>query len=225
MAFFLRGQIMKEIRTEQLQAMLGKVRLEDSNTWLIALNGAMAEWQINTPGRQAAFLAQLLHESDCLRLLTENLNYSAARLRQVWPSRFTDERTAQRYAGNPELLANRVYSERMGNGSEASGDGWRYRGRGLIQLTGRNNYQRCGMALGLDLLAKPELLLQPLQAARSAAWFWYAAKLNPLADGAIGTDADKVFERITRAVNGGTNGMSERKKYWDRCREVLMGQA
>jgi putative chitinase len=213
---------MQDITAAQLLGILGKGAQQATvDTWLLALNRAMAEREINTGGRQAAFLAQLLHESGNLRVLSENLNYSATRLPQVWPTRFPNEQAAQPYANSPERLANRVYASRMGNGDEASGDGWRYRGRGLIQLTGRSNYAACAGALDLDLIAQPDLLLQPGPAARSAAWFWQSRGLNAIADGAAGASANSAFVRITRAINGGTVGLTERLSLWDRCREVL----
>src|SRR5258706_10657065 len=117
----------------------------------------------------AAFLAQIVHESGNLQNLEENLRYSAKRLREVWPKRFPDGATAEAYAGNAEKLANRVYAGRLGNGDEASGDGWKYRGRGLIQLTGRSNYAACKAALDLDVVRSTDLLLEPPGPARSAA--------------------------------------------------------
>ncbi|KQZ43316.1 glycoside hydrolase family 19 protein [Duganella sp. Root1480D1] len=213
---------MHDITAAQLLGILGKgAQQATADTWLVPLNRAMAEREINTGGRQAAFLAQLLHESGNLRVLSENLNYSAVRLPQVWPTRFPNQQAAQPYANNPERLANFVYAGRMGNGDMASGDGWRYRGRGLIQLTGRSNYKDCAAALSLDLLVQPELLAEAGPAARSAAWFWQSRGLNPMADGATGAAANSAFLRITRAINGGTVGLTERLSLWDRCREVL----
>lgn len=212
---------MQDITSAQLLDMLGKgARQATVDTWLVPLNGAMAERDINTGGRQAAFLAQLLHESGNLRVVSENLNYSAARLAQVWPGRFANVRP-ESYANDPQRLANFVYAGRMGNGDAASGDGWRYRGRGLIQLTGRSNYAACAGALELDLIAQPDLLVQPGPAARSAAWFWQSRGLNGMADGATGAAANSAFVRMTRAINGGTMGLTERLALWDRCCAVL----
>lgn len=184
--------------------------------FLAPLNAAMAEFAIDTPGRQAAFLAQVAHESGQLAFLVENLNYSARRLAQVFPRRFKFGEAA-RYARQPARIASRIYADRMGNGNEASGDGWKYRGRGLIQVTGRDNYHRASLALYRDdrLLDTPGLLEQPGPAARSAAWFWQSNGLNAIADrGDIAL--------ITRRVNGGVNGLADRVAYYTRAQEVLV---
>lgn len=178
-----------------------------------AMERALDVAAINTPLRQAHFLAQLLHESAGFRVLEENLNYSAAGLMKTWPSRF-DAATAQAYQRQPQRIANRAYADRNGNGPEASGDGWRYRGRGLIQLTGRTNYRKAGQDLGIALVEQPELAADPKHAALIAAWFWQSAKLNPLAD----TDQ---LEAITRRINGGLNGLDDRRKYLTQCKRVL----
>lgn len=182
--------------------------------WIQPLHQAMAEFHIDTPLRQSAFIAQLAHESQEFHRLEEDLYYTRPeRILAVWPRRFASIAEARSYTRNPEALANRVYSRRMGNGDEASGDGWRYRGRGCIQLTGRDNYRQCGTALGLDLIADPDQSLVPLVACRAAAWFWAAHGLN--------LDADKGwFERITRKINGGLNGMKERREYYERALTV-----
>lgn len=184
-----------------------------------ALNRAMARFKIDSPVRRAAFLAQVGHESGHLRRLVENLNYSAEGLANTWPSRFRGNgglpnELAVRVARRPRDIANVVYAERMGNGPAGSDDGWRYRGRGLIQLTGRANYRICGTGIGQPLEDFPELLEQPEWAARSAAWFWASNGLNELAD------AGK-FEQITRRINGGTHGQPERLALWKAGREVL----
>nr|WP_019365842.1 glycoside hydrolase family 19 protein [Pseudomonas luteola] len=189
-----------------------------------ALNEAMARYQIITQKRVAAFLAQVGHESAQLTRLVENLNYSAEGLANTWPNRYAIAAAARPLAPNelayklarkPEAIANNVYANRMGNGSEASGDGWRYRGRGLIQITGRNNYASVGAALGLDLINHPELLERPEHAAMSAAQFWSVNGLNALAD--AGRFAD-----ITRRINGGMNGQAERIALRDKASEVLV---
>lgn len=174
---------------------------------------ACAEFGINTPLRIAAFLAQVAHESGNFRYVAENLNYSEQGLRAVFGRYFADGEAAS-FARRPEAIANRVYSNRLGNGDEASGDGWRYRGRGLIQITGRSNYGACGRGLGLDLIAHPDLLEQPTDAARSAAWFWRERDLNRLAD-----DGD--LETITRRINGGLNGFADRKNHYAHALQAL----
>lgn len=189
--------------------------------WLEPLNAAMRACAIDTPRRQAAFLAQVLVESAELRHSEEALSYSAPRLRMVWPQRFPNDELAARYSHNPQALANHVYAGRMGNGDEASGDGWRYHGRGLIQLTGRDNYAQLARTSGLDVLAQPDLLLEPAGAARAAAWFWQTTGLNELADHATGSNGDVYFEKITMRINGGTVGLDERRAYWQRARRAL----
>lgn len=181
--------------------------------FVTALNDAMARFKIEGRIRAAAFLAQVGHESGQLRTLVENLNYSAEGLIRTWPKRF-NLATANCVARKPEQIANIVYASRLGNGPAVTGDGWRYRGRGLIQVTGWVNYQACGSALGLDLLTKPELLEQPVYAALSAAWFWSSNGLNELADSGQ-------FEAITRCINGGLTGQSDRLKWWTRALAVL----
>lgn len=178
-----------------------------------ALNRAMMRWKIDSWIRQAAFLAQVGHESGQLRSLVENLNYSAEALVRTWPNRFTPQ-AAGAYARQPEKIANKVYGGRMGNGPEASGDGWRFRGRGLLQVTGRSNYRAAGEGLGLPLEAQPELLEQAEHAAQSAAWWWAAHGLNDLAD-------KGEFLTITKRINGGTNGLADRQALYERALKVL----
>lgn len=213
---------MANISLEQLGNILD---MPDATThaarWLDPLNHAMSEQAIDNPYRQAAFLAQVLHESAQFKALSENLHYSSRRLREVWPARFRTDEEAQECAGNPEKLANRIYSNRLGNGDEDSGHGWLYRGRGLIQLTGRANYERCAQALDLDLLGQPDLLGEPDGAARSAAWFWSFAGLNELADSSPDRDATEGFTTITKRINGGTVGLQARIELWNRVKQVL----
>jgi putative chitinase len=172
--------------------------------WLDPLNAVFAKYDISTPARQAFFVGQCAHESGNFRALEENLNYSAAQLMRVWPSRFTSDVVAGAYANKPEKIANKVYAGRMGNGDEESGDGWKYHGRGLIQLTGKDNYANCGSSLNLDFLGNPELLLDPKYAALSAGYFWNKKGLNALAD-------SQDFETMTKRINGGLMGLDDRK--------------
>ncbi|WP_443693149.1 glycoside hydrolase family 19 protein [Pseudomonas protegens] len=176
-----------------------------------ALNRAMARFKIDSRVRQAAFLSQVGHESGQLRRLVENLNYSAERLQAVWPNRFNAALAAQ-VARKPEQIANIVYGDRMGNA--LPGDGWKYRGRGLIQLTGANNYRAASAALGLDLVNHPELVEQPETAALVAGWFWQSNGLNELADSGQ-------FAKITRTINGGLTGQAERVALRDLAAKVL----
>lgn len=178
------------------------------------LFAAGEEFEINTPERWAMFLAQLAHESCGLTVFEENLNYSSQALQLVFKKYFPDQATAARYARQPEKIANRVYANRMQNGPEPSGDGWKYRGRGPIQITGKENYQKCGAALGLDLVQHPELLEEPQYGYRAAAWFWASRDLNACADcGDV--------RRATRLINGGLNGLEEREKYWRKFQAAL----
>ncbi|HEK3364601.1 TPA: glycoside hydrolase family 19 protein [Pseudomonas aeruginosa] len=186
-----------------------------ATTWVEHINGAMARFEINTPERAAMFLAQVGHESQSLRRLVENLNYSAEGLLKTWPTRFTPAE-AKQYARQPERIANRVYANRMGNGSPDTGDGYRYRGRGLIMITGHDNYAEAGHALALPLVAQPELLEQRTWAAIAAGWWWRSRGLNGLAD-------QGRFERITLMINGGYNGADDRAARLDWARAAMAG--
>lgn len=210
------------ITQQQLHEMLAPTPPDERpDVWTDALNTAMRACAIDTAVRQAAFLAQVLLESGELCHVQEVLNYSAARLRQVWPLRFPTDAEASPFVHNPEKLANKVYANRMGNGDEASGDGWRFRGRGLIQLTGRANYASFASATGTDALHQPDLLLKPAGAALSAAWFWQFKGLNEIADQSLGKEGDACFVKITMRINGATTGLPQRRANWMRARRVL----
>lgn len=185
--------------------------------YLRPLGEAMGRYAIDRPARQAAFLAQLAHESGELRRVQENLNYSWEGLRKVFPRHFRSDAEAQAYDRQPERIANRVYANRMLNGDEASGDGWRFRGRGPIQVTGRENYRKAGQALGFGLESDPDRMLDPATGCLAAAWFWHSRGLNTLAD----ADSENGFREITRRINGGFLGLEERIHYWERARQVL----
>lgn len=178
-----------------------------------AIDDTLQEFDISTPQRIAAFLAQVGHESGSLKFIKENLNYSAQGLTKTFPKYFTPE-LANQYQRNPEAIANRVYANRMGNGPEESGDGWAFRGRGLIQVTGRTNYQACGDFLGVDLISDPSYLESPEGAARSAGWYWTSRNLNALAD--VGD-----MKQITKKINGGFIGLEDRMKHYQHALEVL----
>lgn len=189
--------------------MMRAARISDEATriWIDPLNAACEEFQINTVMRAVPFLANCSLESKGFTELSENLNYGAARLLEVFP--FTPQRRwgftdkdVHRYARMPERIANRIYANRLGNGPEHSGDGWRYHGRGIIQLTGRANYQEFGDALGRDLVANPDEALGTVLACRIAGRFWQTRGCNELAD--IGDDTG-----IRRRINGGLLGMKE----------------
>jgi putative chitinase len=170
--------------------------------WLEPLLETFEKYDISTPKRQAYFIGQCMHESGGFKQLKENLNYSAKGLMATWPSRFPDIDTAEKYERNPEKIANKVYAGRMGNTED--GDGAKYIGRGLIQLTGKENYANCGSAIGVDLVANPDLLATPKYAALSAGWFWNRKGLNALAD-------EDDIDTITKRINGGLIGIADRK--------------
>ena len=179
--------------------------------WTQALNPALERYQINTRARLCSFLAQTGHESAQFNRLVEGLNYkTAGRLMKVWPRRFPTQALANPYVGNASKLANFVYANRLGNGDKASGDGFRFRGRGIIQLTGRSNYAAVGKELNLALVEDPDLLLTKDVSALAAAWFWHSRGLNALSDDNTDDNDLEDFTEITRRINGGTVGIKER---------------
>ena len=184
------------------------------DNWHAALTQILPDYEINTPQRIAAFLAQCAHESGGFKTLKENLNYKAASLQRVFPKYFPSAELAEQYAHNQPAIANRVYANRMGNGDEASGDGYRYCGRGLIQLTGHDNYQAFAESLEGDIADVPEYLGTFEGAVQSACWFWEANNLNVLAD------AQDILA-LTKRINGGTIGLEDRIKHYNHALEVL----
>jgi putative chitinase len=180
--------------------------------WLEPLQETFEKYQINTPKRQACFIGQCMHESGGFKFLKENLNYSAKALMNTWPSRFPDMDTAEKYERQPEKIANKVYSGRMGNTED--GDGAKYIGRGLIQLTGKDNYMAFGEAIGEDLVSNPQLVEQPRYAALSAGWFWNKRGLNSLADA---MDIDT----LTKRINGGNIGIQDRIAKINKALDIL----
>lgn len=195
-------------------ALLKKLLPAAREAWLEALSDEPPKWDIDTTHEFASFLAQVAHESSELRIMEENLNYSAERLMAVWPKRFPEFAIAAPYEYAREKLANYVYANRMGNGDVTSGDGWRYHGRGPIQLTGRDNYKACGEGIGEDLLNHPELLLTPFVGIRSACWFWKSRDLDSL-------DDDDDVRAETRKINGGETGLARRQALFNRYFEIL----
>ena len=181
--------------------------------WHEALCKILPDYDINTPQRVAAFIAQTAHESGGYKALKENLNYRAETLCKVWPRYFTPD-VAQQYAHNQEAIANRAYANRMGNGDEASGDGYRYCGRGLIQLTGKSNYTAFANSIDTPVEEIPEFLGTFEGAIQSACWFWETNNLNQYADsGDILT--------MTKKINGGTLGLAERQQHYDHAIHIL----
>ena len=193
---------------EQLQA------LGIDSKWLKPLNDTFAKYGMDTPVRQAAFIGQCGHESNNFKTLEENLHYRAETLMRVWPSRFPDMATAEKYANNPELIANKVYGGRADLGNTEDGDGWRFAGKGLIQLTGRSNLTVCGNALGQPFTEHPELLLEPEWACMSAGWFWNKKNLNALAD-------TEDWTTMTKRINGGVIGLDDRINRIHKAMDIL----
>lgn len=210
---------------------------------------ALDEFKIDSPVQVAAWLAQTAHESGGYTLLEENLNYRATVMAVCWPGRFAEvepdpdkpgktkpkrdakgalipNKFALALEKHPQQLANVVYASRMGNGPPESGEGWKYRGRGLKQLTGKDNVTRCSRALGVDFVSNPDLLLQPEYAARSAAWFWSANGCGPIIDNA-GCTKDSMkndFCALTKRINGGTIGLADREKRFNAVLAAFGGE-
>jgi putative chitinase len=182
--------------------------------WYQALVNNLPQYDIHTPERVAAFIAQCAHESGGFRRLKENLNYKWESLRRVFPKYFPTDDVAQEYAHKPEQIANRIYGSRMGNGDESSGDGFRYCGRGLIQLTGKNNYTKFAESIGMAVEEVPTLLETYDGAVKSACWFWSSNNLNQWAD------AGDILT-MTKRINGGTIGLEDRIKHYNHAMEVL----
>jgi putative chitinase len=179
---------------------LDKLGIE--HKWLAPLEETFVKYDISTPKRQAAFIGQCAHESGNFKTLQENLNYSAEGLMKTWPSRFPTKELADQYARNPAKIAGKVYNGRLGNTSEEEAS--KFLGRGLIQLTGKENYANCGTALSIDLVGNPTLLTEPKYAVLSAGWFWNKKGLNSLADASD-------IETMTKRINGGLIGLDDRK--------------
>ena len=201
-----------EITKEQLNSIIPGNQYIDN--WLECLNTLLPEYDINTPERIAAFLAQCVHESGGFKAIKENLNYKAASLLKVFPKYFKTEEHAAKYAHNQEMIANLVYANRMGNGTEASGDGFRYCGRGLIQLTGHDNYQAFADSMSTPLEEIVEFLETFEGCVQSACWFWETNDLNNLAD-------SKDIKAMTKRINGGYIGLEDRIKQYNHILDIL----
>lgn len=201
-----------ELTKEQLSQLLPNNPYIDQ--WHHALSQLLPDYEIDTPKRIAAFIAQCSHESGGFTALKENLNYRAVTLRKVFPKYFPNDDLANAYAGKQEMIANRVYGGRMGNGVEATGDGFRYCGRGLIQLTGKSNYQAFADSLEMEVEDVPEYLQSFEGAAQSACWFWESNNLNRFAD-----TGD--IKAMTKVINGGYIGLDDRIKHYDHALSVL----
>lgn len=203
------------LTAEKLDLILPNVYGTSTLTKFIpALNKVIREVPLDSKERVAAFIAQIGHESGEFQAIRENLNYSAQALRSVFPKYFKTVGQAQAYARQPQKIANKVYANRMGNGPESSGDGWKFRGRGLIQITGRNNYTALAKHLGKTIDQTIEYLETPEGAVVSAAWYWRVNNLRDL-------EERNEFVMLTRKINGGTNGLEHRKLLYERALSIL----
>ena len=183
--------------------------------WIEPLNKTMEQFEINNKNRIACFLAQIGHESNRLTAVEENLNYSANALTITFKRYFPTLAIAILYARNQSKIANKTYANRYGNGDELSGDGWKYKGKGLIQITFKDNYKACGDFLSVDLVSNPDLLKNSLYAALSAGWYWKTRNLNKMAD-------EMRFDSITKAINGGLNGKDDRDLLLKKALSILV---
>ena len=196
------------VNAEQLQ------KLHIGADWVDALNETFSRFNITTNNQKAMFIGQCGHECGTFRTLEENLNYRAETLMKLWPKRFPSLEFAKQYEKNPKKIANSVYASRMGNRDEASGDGYRFRGRGALQCTGHSTYFHAGKALGVDFVMQPDLVATPKYAALTAGWFWETHKLNPPADALD-------YTKVTKIINGGTIGLDDRIKHVQHALAVL----
>jgi putative chitinase len=201
-----------ELTQEQLQQVIPKNKYV--SYWYDALQQLLPQYEINTLDRIAAFLAQCAHESGDFVFIKENLNYRWQSLRKVFPKYFPTDALAQQYEKQPQKIANRVYANRMGNGPEESGDGWRFCGRGLIQVTGRDNYSWFAASLHISPEEASEYMETFEGAAQSACWFWESNNLNQWAD-------KRDILTLTKRINGGTIGLEDRQKHYEHCLHVL----
>lgn len=198
---------MNHVTLEQLQQLFPLTKKTTLALYVDPLNFFMEEGEITTRDRICAFLSQVGVESGGLSVVKENLNYSAQGLLLTFKKYFPTKEIAQQYERIPEMIANRVYSNRMGNGPESSGDGWKYRGRGLIQVTGKNNYMQFANDRGLELQEAIDYLETPDGACESAVWYWSSRNINSAAD-------EKDIVRVTKLVNGGLHGFDQRMAYY-----------
>jgi putative chitinase len=196
---------------DQLKQMVKNPHIDH---WYTALEQLLDDYDINTPLRVAHFIAQCAHESGNFVFIKENLNYRAASLRKTFGKYFPTDELAAQYANQPERIANRVYASRMGNGPEASGDGYRYCGRGLIQLTGRDNYTFFAGSIGITVEEASEFLATFEGAAQSACWFWEQNNLNKYAD-------KNDCKGLTKAINGGDIGLLDRQSHTEHALHIL----
>ena len=201
-----------ELTLEQLKQMVPDMPYAEH--WYEALEQLLPDYEINTPHRIAAFIAQCAHESGGFKFIKENLNYKAASLRTVFGKYFPTDDLANAYAKKPEMIANRVYASRMGNGDEHSGDGYRFCGRGLIQLTGRSNYENFAASLEISPEEAADYLGTFEGAAQSACWFWESNNLNSVADAGD-------IKKMTKIINGGYIGLEDRMAHYQHALQIM----
>lgn len=201
------------ITKEEFQSVVPDVNWQYAAPYLDIIDEVLDSYEINTPIRKAHFLAQISHESGSFKFVKENLNYSANALYGVFRKYFPTLAAAALYARQPEKIANKVYANRMGNGDEASGEGWKYRGRGLIQLTGKDNYSAFSADVGQDFVSNPDLLTQPEWALASACWFWKKRGINKFAD-------EDDIHMVTKKINGGFNGLEDRQHFLEEYKKL-----
>lgn len=206
-----------DFTVEKLQQLIPKA-IGGVEVWHAGLVEILPQYEINNVARVAAFIAQTAHESGGYTLLEENLNYGAKGLRGIFGKYFPTDEMAAAYERQPQKIANRVYSSRMGNGDEASGEGWKFRGRGLIQLTGKSNYTQCSQDMFSDstLVDNPDVLLDPFYAIHSGCWFWTKNSLNVQADA-------QDIKMMTKKINGGFIGLEDRIHHYNHAIEILQG--
>jgi putative chitinase len=197
-----------------LQSLCPRTKITVLGQYAPPLNDVMNYYEMDSPQRIAGFLSQIIHESGAFNLTKENLNYSADGLRKTFGKYFPTMELANQYARQPEKIANRVYANRMHNGDEASGDGYRFCGRGLIQITGRENYTKFAAALDMSLDSCVMYMETPEGACSSAGWFWDTNQLNTYCDSGD-------FITLTKRINGGTNGLDDRRRVYDQAISLL----
>ena len=203
-----------DFKIEQVAELLPRI---DAAEWYDAMQRVLPKWNIDTVDRVAGFIAQTSHESGGYSVLTENLNYSAEALDKIFPKYFKRAgRDARNYHRQPEKIANVIYANRMDNGGTDSGDGWRFRGGGILQLTGRYNYTQFGKAEGMSAEEATEFVRSPIGALASACWFWDTNNINKYCD-------NQDITGMTKRINGGTIGLEDRKKHYAHALEVLGG--
>lgn len=206
-----------QITTKQLVAM--GATSTNAEKYLDGINEALEVYNINTPARVSQFIANIYSESGALSNILENLNYSADALMKYWPARYPTLTVANQYARKPQLIANKNMGGRFGN--DAINDGWKFRGRGLKQISFKSNYTRCGNSMGVDLINNPDILLDPRYAALSAGWFWHEGSgtdLNILAD----KNNSQSFRELCIKINGGTIGLETRQNYWEKAKKIFV---